>query len=68
MVRTERHKVVVDHAAGTGELYDLESDPTESCNLWSDDASVGLKSDMLLRLTNRMAWTVDPLPSRRAPW
>ena len=26
------------------------------------------KGEMLLRLCNRMAWTVDPLPERRADW
>lgn len=68
MVRTTRHKLVMDHGTGGGELYDLKADPAEHDNLWNDPASQGTKSDMLVRLCNRMAWTVDPLPPRRADW
>ena len=68
MVRTDRHKIVVDHSNNGGELYDLDSDPSEFVNLWDDPASRGIKTDMLLRLCNRMAWTVDPMPERRADW
>jgi len=68
MVRTDRHKIVVDHSNTCGELYDLAADPEEYHNLWYDPASQELKTEMLLRLCNRMAWTVDPLPQRRADW
>ena len=27
-----------------------------------------IKTDMLIRMTDRMAWTVDPLPEREADW
>jgi arylsulfatase A-like enzyme len=66
MVRTARHKLVVHHALDTGELYDLENDPGEVRNLWNDPAAAAVQGTMLLRLTHRMAWTVDPLPLRRA--
>lgn len=68
MVRTERHKLAVEHALSAGELYDLQTDPTETHNLWDDPQYNDIKTDMLLRLTNRMAFTVDPLPERRGPW
>ncbi len=68
MVRTRRHKLTVAHGYGTGELYDLENDPNESANLWDDPAHADVKAEMLVRLTDRMAWTCDPLPPRRAPW
>jgi len=68
MLRTNRYKIVVDHGYNSGELYDLNGDPGEFSNLWSDPASRDIKADMLLRLCNRMAWTVDPLPERRAAW
>ncbi len=68
MLRTDRHKIVVDHSNSGGELYDLEADPAEFANLWNDPASREIKADMLLRLCNRMAWTVDPMPERRAAW
>jgi arylsulfatase A-like enzyme len=68
MVRTERFKLTVDHSTGSGELYDLERDPRETHNLWDDADYAQVKTEMLIRLCNRMAWTVDPLPLRRAAW
>jgi arylsulfatase A-like enzyme len=68
MVRTERHKLVVAHNLGTGELYDLVEDPTETVNRWDGPGYAAVKTDMLVRLANRMAFIVDPLPERIAPW
>jgi len=68
MLRTERHKLTVDHSGDGGELYDLVADPNETHNLWSDPASQGVKTEILVRLCNRMAWTVDPLPERVSGW
>ena len=68
MVRTREHKLVVDHVHSAGELYDLASDPRERSNLWDNAGTTALRADLLLRLCNRMAWTVDPLPLRRAGW
>jgi len=68
MVRTQRHKLTVAHGCNTGELYDLEEDPGELRNRWSDPAYAGTKADLLLRMTDRMAFTCDPLPERHAQW
>ena len=68
MVRTAGHKLTVDHANKAGELYDLHADPNETHNLWHDPAHMEVKVEMLTRLCDRMAWTVDPLPPRRALW
>ncbi|MEZ4622772.1 MAG: sulfatase-like hydrolase/transferase [Caldilineaceae bacterium] len=68
MIRTQTYKLVVVHSRNEGELYDLGADPCETYNLWDDPAQQGIKSDLLLRLCNRMAWTVDPLPERRSQW
>jgi arylsulfatase A-like enzyme len=68
MLRTERHKLVVVHGMETGELYDLESDPNETHNRWDDDGYLGVKASLLKQLSDRMAWTVDPLPQRAARW
>jgi choline-sulfatase len=68
MVRTERLKLTVDHSASEGELYDLQRDPCETRNLWDEPDYAAAKTEMLVRLCNRMAWTVDPLPLRRAAW
>lgn len=68
MVRSRTHKIVIAHGTGTGELYDLNADPTETDNLWNAAESLPLKSEMQERVMDRMAWTVDPLPVRQAPW
>jgi hypothetical protein len=68
MVRTARYKIVVDHTHSEGELYDLVEDPRERFNAWDDPGYAEIKTMMLIRLANRMAFTVDPLPARRADW
>jgi arylsulfatase A-like enzyme len=49
MIRTDRHKLVVYHHHGLGELFDLERDPFEHENLWDDPAHAALKSELLLQ-------------------
>ncbi len=68
MLRTETHKIIVDHANDDGELYDLDADPLETVNLWRDSGSLGIKAQMLTHLTHRMAFTADPLPPRISEW
>ena len=68
MVRSQRYKLVVAHGLGSGELYDLREDPGENRNCWDNPAYAAIKSEMLHRLSDRMAWTVDPLPPRRSAW
>ena len=68
MVRAERYKLTVAHGENTGELYDLEDDPNETISRWDDPAYGGIRLEMMMRLADRMAWTVDPLPEREAPW
>jgi arylsulfatase A-like enzyme len=67
MVRTDTMKMVAVHGEeDEGELYDLINDPTESHNLWFDPSYSTEKLKMYRRLCDRMAWTADPLPLRRA--
>ncbi|HEY3686794.1 MAG TPA: sulfatase-like hydrolase/transferase [Streptosporangiaceae bacterium] len=66
MLRTADHKLVVTHGLDTGELYDLREDPLERRNRWADPDALAVKGDLLRRLCDRMAWTVDPLPARQA--
>jgi len=68
MVRTRRAKLVAFHGLEPGELYDLVKDPAETWNLWDDPVHLSLKAEMLKRLSDRMAETVDPLPKRTAVW
>ena len=60
MVRTKHHKLVAVHGQDAGELYDLEEDPHETHNRWADAGYQTIKMEMLKRLCDRMAWTVDP--------
>ena len=68
MVRTARHKLVAYHGVEPGELYDLQADPNETRNLWNETDRVTLKAELLKRLCDRLAETVDPLPEREGPW
>ncbi len=68
MVRNYRYKIVAAHGTDSGELYDLETDPNETHNLWNNSDYKDVKLTMQDRLIDRMAWTVDPLPERQAPW
>ena len=64
-VRTRTAKLTLYHSLGSGELYDLEKDPGEFENLWSNPNARPLREEMLLKLIDRMAGTVDPLPVRK---
>ena len=68
MLRTRTHKIVLAHGQKNGELYDLEKDPGEHRNLWNDPAYREIKCGLLVRLTDRIALTADPLPERTASW
>ena len=47
---------------------DIPADPQETTNRWIDPAYQLVKMEMLQRLCDRMAWTVDPLPVREGRW
>ena len=97
MIRSDDYKLVAMHSLDSGELYDLNADPTaarrqrkglsrshkitslllarargfvkkETHNQWGNPAYAEVKMQMLQRLCNRMAWTVDPLRPRRSVW
>lgn len=68
MIRSDRYKLVAVHGQSGGELYDLQEDPRERTNHWSDPEYQAEKVRLLDRLSERMARTTDPLPERRAPW
>ncbi|MFH5183499.1 sulfatase [Paenibacillus sp. TAB 01] len=68
MVRTDRYKLAMYHRKGEGELYDLTADPNETVNLWNKPEAAGVQAEMMIRLCDRMAETVDPLPVRLSGW
>ena len=63
---SDHGEMIGDHGNNTGELYDLEKDPGENTTLWDDPTYAETKTAMLLRMTHRMAFTVDPLPLRQS--
>ncbi|TWT57440.1 Arylsulfatase [Thalassoglobus neptunius] len=65
MLRTNTHKIVVYHGVDEGELYDLESDPGEFVNLWSNPSAAQLKTDLMKQAFDRSVLSMDPLPKRR---
>jgi arylsulfatase A-like enzyme len=46
---TDRYKITVYRSADYGELFDLQADPGELHNRWSDPACADIKRDLLLR-------------------
>ena len=68
MLRTNTHKICIDHSHNTGELYDLTADPGEKNNLWDQYDHLQVKCDLLTKLNHAQCATVDPLPPRIAPW
>lgn len=68
MLRTEKYKIIVPHGEDHGELYNIIEDPSEQNNLWSQSAYLQIKVELMKMLIDRMAFTVDPLPERKAVW
>lgn len=46
----QRYKITVYRHDAWGELFDLENDPQERFNLWTEPDATGIKQDMLLRM------------------
>jgi arylsulfatase A-like enzyme len=61
-VRTREYALTAVHNLDGGELYDLQADPGEVRNLWADRVYESIRADLLKRLCDRMAGTIDPLP------
>lgn len=45
----ERYKLTVYYNRPYGELFDLQEDPSESCNLWDEPGYAEIKQDLLMR-------------------
>ena len=59
MLRDERHKLIVYHGHGIGELFDLDADPGEFDNLWDDPAWQETKTRLLLQSFDALAFAAD---------
>lgn len=64
MIRTRRHKLVVYHGHGLGELFDMQEDPGEFTNLWDDPNHGDLRFELLTRSFDATAFAIDTGPPR----
>lgn len=74
MLRQGRFKLIVQHGPpatdrpGAGELYDLESDPDELCNLWDEPAAQTDRIALERLLLDVLVATEDRSQPRMAHW
>ena len=59
MIRADRHKLIVYHGLGIGELFDLREDPDEFTNLWDDPAMMSIKLGLMQQSFDALAFAVD---------
>ncbi|MEO0413565.1 MAG: sulfatase-like hydrolase/transferase [Verrucomicrobiota bacterium] len=68
MYRRGPYKLSIYHGKGLGELYDLESDPHEHRNLWSDPDSAVIKAELIAEsFDNHVLLSTDVGAERIAP-
>ena len=61
-LRTESWRFTLYQDEPWGELYDLETDPQETNNLWDSAAHAGIKADLTLRLAHMLTGQMDASP------
>ena len=59
MFHDGRHKLVVYHGQGLGELYDLAEDPEQFRNLWNEPAARSKKADLMEQLLSAVVLSKD---------
>jgi arylsulfatase A-like enzyme len=64
MYRDERYKLVVYHGHDEGELYDLDEDPEEFENMWSEPEAQLLKLELMKRSFDASMLAMDRGPRR----
>jgi len=68
MWRRGRHKLVVYHGHGLGELFDLAEDPHEFNNLWDDPDHQTLKAELLIESFDALAESLPHGSPRVGPY
>ena len=60
ITKTHRFTIYLDNT--WGELYDLITDPHETCNLWDDPCSIEIKSKLSLLMNQELISLMDESP------
>jgi len=60
----ERYKLTIYRDRPYGELFDLEADPEERCNLWGESKYAEVKAMLFVRLANAELKR-EPMPMPR---
>lgn len=68
MLRTARYKLVAHHGSREGELYDLETDPDETRNLWWEDRHRQVRDELLHQLLDSLVAAEAPGAERIGRW
>lgn len=68
MIFDGRYKLIATHSTNELELYDLKEQPCENYNLADNPSYEKVRTDMLLKMCNKMAFTCDPLSVRVSSW
>jgi arylsulfatase A-like enzyme len=63
-----RYKLSVYHGHGTGELYDLEKDPSEFRDLWEQETARELRCRLTARAFDALMRVSEPGPRRTASY
>ncbi len=63
---TERYRLSLYDGVLWGELYDHESDPDESINLWDEPRYAAIRADLTLRLAKKMIALSETSPNPTA--
>jgi hypothetical protein len=61
-VRTRRYKLTLDLLSSAGEMYDLQEDPDEMDNRFSDPAMAAVQKELTDMIASRPNDAVAPLP------
>ena len=64
-IRTERWRFTIYKGELWGELYDLESDPRETNNLWDSAKHEEIRAELTLQLAHMLTGQMDESPISR---